>query len=130
MIGSISVFMWIASCRHGVLSRARRQARNVSILPGLHRSPSLRSSSPRSFSGSDHAAFLLSLERTTAEDLSGLPAGRSEDLSGAARSEHRKTCVVDAVSGAPIEPLPAPVYARLFPKSTGQRALSAAEADG
>ena len=34
----------------------------------------------------------------------------------AARSEHRKTCVVDAVSGAPIKSLPRPSYARLFPK--------------
>jgi hypothetical protein len=42
-----------------------------------------------------------------------LPVGR---LVRCRANEHRKTCVEDAVSGAPIEPLPRPSYARLFPK--------------
>src|SRR5215216_2878684 len=83
-----------------------------------------------SSNGSDHAASLLFLERTAAEDLSGLPAGRSEDLSGAARSEHRKTCVPDAVSGAPIEPPPASFLHPPLPEAAGQGTLSARRRTG
>jgi hypothetical protein len=50
--------------------------------------------------------------RASSARCSGRP---SEDLSGSARSEHRKTCVVGAVSGAPIEAfrgLPTPASSR------------------
>lgn len=41
--------------------------------------------------------------------LKACPAdGRSEPLSGTGRREHRKTCVVGAVSAGRTEPLPRP----------------------
>jgi hypothetical protein len=61
----------------------------------------------RSSSGADHAAS-SSPREDGGRRLVGSSGGRSEDLSGAGRKEHRKTCVVDAVRRTSIGPSPRP----------------------
>jgi hypothetical protein len=56
--------------------------------------------------------------------------GRSEDLSGAGRRKHRKTCVLNKVVRARIRPFPRPPLARLDGTPLVKGAISVAEADG
>jgi hypothetical protein len=128
MIGSISVFMWIASCRQGLLPRARRQARNVSILRSsivLQRDGLPRQ---RSFNRSDHVA---SSSPSRGRRLKTCPVfRRAVGRLVQCRSKRRPKNLCGGRGLRSSDRAPSRALLRPpLPEATGQRTLSVAEAD-